>query len=78
MNQIEIKAQGKKVDPAQLKKEIEYMIKELGEDGLCHLVGAYRDSSNIRALVKGEIAARKASQPIKKATSHLLSKIRGK
>jgi len=78
MAQINIQVQGKKVEPAQLKKDIEHMIGELGEDGLSHLVQAYRDSSSIRSLVKGEIQARKAMQPVKKAARGFMDKIRKK
>lgn len=81
LENIEVK--GKKVSPEKVEKAINYMIKELGEDGLCHLVTAYQESSTIKTLVKGEISTRKVAGKAKKAlaggakmATGLMSKIR--
>ena len=81
---ISIRVKTKKVEADKVQEAFEFMLKELGEDGLCHLVNAYQDSATIKNLVKAEVATRKASGAIKdtvnkasKLSSGLLNKIKG-
>ena len=83
MQTINIKVKTKKVEAGVVQSALEFMLKELGEQGVCHLVDAYQESTTIKNLVKTEIASRKASQAVKntakqasKLSSGLLNKIR--
>lgn len=85
MKTINIEIKGKKATPEEVKESIDYMLKELGEDGLCHLVGAYQNSNTIQGLVKTEIASRKAAKTVtkvanggKKLASGLMNRIKKK
>ena len=73
MEKIEINVDG---NASEVKKAIEFMVKELGSDGLVHLVEAYKGSNAIKSLVKAEITARKAKGKVKKISRGILDKIR--
>lgn len=73
METIEIKIKG---DKNEVKKAIEFMVKQLGSDGLVHLVEAYKGSPAIKSLVKAEVAKRKATGKVKKIGRGILDKIR--